>query len=178
LSELSPLIPPSPLGGEGKGERKTNYFIFFLAAGFGAGYAPIAPGTVGTLVAIPIFLVLSSIPFPLYELTILTFFFFASWISGEAERCWGRKDHPRIVIDEIIGYLITMLWLPKTTLFIILGFFVFRFFDIVKPPPIRLLEKAKGGYGVVLDDVLAGVYTNIVLQIVRLFIKSPLSPLY
>jgi len=63
-------------------------------------------------------------------------------------------------------------------LFIILGFFLFRFFDIVKPPPIRLLEKAKGGYGVVLDDVLAGVYANIILQIVRLFIKSPLSPLY
>jgi phosphatidylglycerophosphatase A len=177
LSELSPLTPPSPLGGEGKGEGKTNYFILFLAAGFGAGYVPIAPGTAGTLVAIPIFLVLSSIPFPLYELTILTFFFFASWISGEAERCWGRKDHPRIVIDEIVGYLITMLWLPKTTLFTILGFFLFRFFDIVKPPPIRLLEKVKGGYGVVLDDVLAGVYANIILQIVHLFIKSPLSPL-
>ncbi len=175
MSDLSSHTPPSPLGGEGKGERKTNYFVLFLAAGFGAGYAPIAPGTAGTLVAIPIFLVLSSIPFPLYELTILTFFFFASWISGEAQRCWGRKDHPRIVIDEIMGYLITMLWLPKTPLFIILGFFLFRFFDIVKPPPIRTLERARGGFGVVLDDVLAGVYTNIVLQIVHLFIKSPFS---
>jgi phosphatidylglycerophosphatase A len=124
------------------------------------------------------FLVLSSIPFPLCELTILTFFFFASWISGKAQRCWGRKDHPRIVIDEIMGYLITMLWLPKTTLFIILGFFLFRFFDIFKPPPIRLLERVKGGFGVVLDDVLAGAYANIILQIVRLFIKSSLSPLY
>jgi len=75
-----------------------------------------------------------------------------------------------------MGYLITMLWLPKTVLFIVLGFFLFRFFDIVKPPPIRLLERVKGGYGVVLDDVLAGVYVNIVLQIVSLFIKSPLSP--
>jgi len=158
--------------------EKMKRFILLLASAFGAGYVPTAPGTAGTLVAIPIFLVLSSIPFPLYELTILTFFFFASWISGEAERCWERKDNPRIVIDEIMGYLITMLWLPKTTLFIILGFFLFRFFDIVKPPPIRLLEKAKGGYGVVLDDVLAGVYANIILQIVRLFIKSPLSPLY
>jgi len=145
-------------------------FFLFLAAGFGAGYVPIAPGTAGTLVAIPIFLGLSSIPFPLYELTILTFFFLASWISGEAQKDWGRKDHPRIVIDEIMGYLITMLWLPKTILFIIFGFLLFRFFDIVKPPPIRLMEKAKGGYGVVLDDVVAGVYANIVLQIVRLFI--------
>jgi phosphatidylglycerophosphatase A len=140
-------------------------FIAVLATGFGAGYAPLAPGTAGTLVAIPIFLFLSLIPFPLYELTILTFFFFASWISGEAQRNWGRKDDPRIVIDEILGYLIAMLWLPKTTRFIIFGFFLFRFFDIIKPPPIRLLEKVKGGYGVVLDDVLAGVYANIVLQI-------------
>jgi phosphatidylglycerophosphatase A len=147
--------------------------ILFLAAGFGAGYVPIAPGTAGTLVAIPIFLVLSSIPFPLYELTILAFFFFASWISGEAQRCLGRKDHPRIVIDEIMGYLITMLWLPRTLLFIMLGFFLFRFFDIAKPPPIRLLEKVKGGYGVVLDDALAGVYANIILQIIIYFTLSP-----
>jgi phosphatidylglycerophosphatase A len=146
-----------------------KHFFLFLAAGFGAGYAPFAPGTAGTLVAIPIFLVLSSIPFPLYELTVLTFFFFASWISDEAQRCWGRKDHPSIVIDEIMGYLITMLWLPRTTLFIVLGFFMFRFFDIVKPPPIRLLERVKGGYGVVLDDVLAGVYANIVLQVISYF---------
>jgi len=153
-------------------------FFLFLAAGFGAGYVPIAPGTAGTLVAIPIFLGLSSIPFPLYELTILTFFFLASWIAGEAQNIWGRRDHPRIVIDEIMGYLITMLWLPKTIFFIMLGFFLFRFFDIVKPPPIGLMEKARGGYGVVLDDVVAGVYANIVLQLVCLFIKSPLSPLY
>ena len=155
-----------------------NRFFLFLASGFGAGYAPIAPGTAGTLVAIPIFLVLSSIPFPLYELTILTFFFFASWISGEAQRSWGRKDHPRIVIDEIMGYLITMLWLPRTILFIILGFLLFRFFDIVKPPPIRILERVKGGYGVVLDDVLAGIYANIILQIVHLIVKSPPPPLF
>ena len=153
--------------------QKMSYIILLLATGFGVGYAPIAPGTAGTLVAIPIFLVLSSIPFPLYELTILTFFFFASWISGEAQSSWGRKDDPRIVIDEIMGYLITMLWLPRTILFIILGFLLFRFFDIVKPPPIRLLEKARGGYGVVLDDVLAGVYSNIILQIISYFTLPP-----
>jgi len=148
-------------------------FILLLAAGFGAGYAPIAPGTAGTLVAIPLFLILSLISSPLYELTILAFFFLASWISGEAQRCWGRKDHPRIVIDEIMGYLVTMLWLPRTLLFIILGFFLFRFFDIVKPPPIRLLEKVRGGYGVVLDDVLAGVYANIILQIISYLTLFP-----
>ena len=145
-----------------------NRFIILLASGFGAGYSPVAPGTVGTLVAIPIYLVLSRIPFPIYELTLLTFFFLASWISNRAENYWGRKDHPRIVIDEILGFLVTMLWVPRTVLLIILGFFLFRFFDIVKPPPARLAEKVKGGYGVVLDDVLAGVYANIVLQLINL----------
>ena len=145
-----------------------NRFLLFLAAGFGVGYSPIAPGTLGTLIAIPLFLFLSSIPFPLYESTVITFFFLSSWISDKAQVYWGRKDHPRIVIDEMMGFLITMLWVPKTTSFIILGFFLFRFFDIVKPPPIHLLEKVRGGFGVVLDDVMAGVYANIILQIIRL----------
>jgi len=146
-----------------------NRFLLFFAAGFGAGYSPIAPGTMGTLVAIPIYFFLSFIPFPLYELTIITFFFLSSWISDKAQRHWGKRDHPRIVIDEMVGFLITMLWIPKTTLFIILGFFLFRFFDIVKPPPIRLLERVRGGYGVVLDDVMAGIYANIILHVVQLF---------
>jgi phosphatidylglycerophosphatase A len=146
-------------------------FFLFLASGFGVGYSPVASGTVGTLLSIPIYLVLSRIPFPLYELTLVTFFFLSSWISDQAQRYWGKKDDPRIVIDEIMGYLITMLWLPKTILFIIFGFLLFRFFDIVKPPPIRLLEKARGGYGVVLDDVLAGVYANIILQLLQFIQK-------
>ena len=155
-----------------------NYFILLAASGFGAGFSPVIQGTMGTLVGIPIFLILSRISSPIYELTLTGLFFLSSWISGKAQDYWGKKDDRRIVIDEIIGFLVTMLWIPQKPLLIILGFFLFRFFDIVKPPPIRLLEKAKGGYGVVLDDVLAGVYANIILQIVRLFIKSPLSPLY
>ncbi|OGP86687.1 MAG: phosphatidylglycerophosphatase A [Deltaproteobacteria bacterium RBG_16_48_10] len=146
--------------------------MLFLASGFGAGYAPIAPGTVGTLVGIPVYFFLSFISFPLYELTLLTFFFLSSWISERAQNYWGKKDHPRIVIDEILGFLVTMLWVPKTALLIILGFFLFRFFDIFKPPPIRLMEKARGGYGVVLDDVLAGVYANIVLQLIDLLRRA------
>lgn len=133
------------------------------------GFSPIAPGTLGTLVAIPISLLLSEIPSPLLELTILTFFFLSSWISDQAQRYWGKKDDPRIVIDEIMGFLITMMWIPKTALFIFIGFLLFRFFDIVKPPPIRHLENVPGGYGVVLDDVLAGVYANLILQPIHLF---------
>jgi len=144
-----------------------NYLILFFATGFGVGFSPIVPGTMGTLVAIPIYYFLSSILFfPLYELTLFAFFFFSIWTAGQAERYWGKKDDRRIVIDEIMGFLVTMLWIPKTPFFIVAGFILFRLFDILKPFPIRRLERLKAGFGVVLDDVLAGVYANIVLQIV------------
>jgi phosphatidylglycerophosphatase A len=148
-----------------------NYFILLLATGLGAGYSPIAPGTIGTLLSIPIYLFLSRIPFPLYELTLLTFFFFSVWISENAEVFFGKRDDQRIVIDEMAGFLITMLWIPRTILSVVMGFILFRFFDILKPFPIRRLEKSwKGGFGIVLDDVIAGVYGNIILQLIYLFI--------
>jgi phosphatidylglycerophosphatase A len=146
-------------------------FILILATGFGVGNSPIAPGTAGTLVAIPIYYFLSDIPSPLYEITLMGFFFLSVWISENAEAFFGKKDDPRIVIDEVMGFLITMLWLPKTILFIILGFFLFRFFDILKPFPIRQWERRlKGGIGVVLDDVMAAIYANIILHLISLFI--------
>ncbi len=147
-----------------------NRFILFFATGFGSGYSPVIPGTIGTLVAIPIFLILSAIPSPVYEITLLTFFFLAVWTAEKAQAYWRAKDDRRIVIDEITGFLVTMLWVPRTLFFILLGFFLFRFFDIVKPPPIRLLERAKRGYGVVLDDVLAGVCANIMLHIIKMYL--------
>jgi phosphatidylglycerophosphatase A len=144
-----------------------NYFILILATGFGVGYSPIAPGTLGTLLAIPVYYFLSAIPSPIYEITLIGFFFLSVWISENAEIFFGKKDDQRIVIDEMMGFLTTMLWVPKTVHFIIIGFFLFRLFDILKPFPIRRLEKRlKGGYGVVLDDVIAGVYANIVLHLI------------
>jgi len=138
-----------------------------MATVFGVGYSPVAPGTLGTLIAIPVYYFLSNILPPIYEITLVSFFFLSVWISENAERLFGKKDDPRIVIDEVIGFLITMLWIPKTLLFVIMGFFLFRFFDILKPFPIRRLEKGfKGGFGVVLDDVVAGVYANIVLRLI------------
>ncbi len=148
-------------------DPKTPWIILLLASGFGAGYSPFAPGTAGTLVAIPLFLVLSLIASPFYEVTLTAFFFLSCWVADKAQAFWGRRDDPRIVIDEMVGFLLTMLWVPQTTLFIALGFFAFRFFDIVKPPPGRRLERLRGGWGVVMDDILAGIYANIVLQIVR-----------
>jgi phosphatidylglycerophosphatase A len=143
-----------------------KYLILFFATGFGAGFSPIVPGTMGTLIAIPIYYFISSISFPLYELTLVAFFFFSSWVAGQAEKYWEKKDDRRIVIDEIMGFLVTMLWVTKTPLTIVSGFVLFRFFDILKPFPIRHLERVKSGFGVVLDDVLAGIYSNILLHLV------------
>ncbi len=141
-------------------------FILILATGIGTGYSPFAPGTLGTLVTIPIYYFLSEIPFPLYEITLSGFFFLAVWISEKAGAVLGKKDDPRIVIDEMMGFFITMLWVPRTALFIVAGFILFRFFDILKPFPIRRLEKVRGGFGVVLDDSMAGIFANVILRLI------------
>jgi phosphatidylglycerophosphatase A len=156
-------------------QKRVKQFILFWATGFGVGYSPLAPGTLGTLIAIPVYYFLSQIASPVYEITLIGFFFLSVWISENSEAFFGKKDDPRIVIDEMMGFLITMLWVPKATVFIIIGFFLFRFFDILKPFPIRDLERRlKGGFGVVLDDVMAGVYANIILQIIaHYFTLSP-----
>jgi phosphatidylglycerophosphatase A len=143
-----------------------NCLVILLATGLGVGFSPIVPGTLGTLLAIPLYYFISSISSPLYELTLVAFFFFSSWISNQAEKHWGKKDDRRIVIDEIMGFLVTMLWVPKSISSIIMGFILFRFFDILKPFPIRHLERVPSGFGVVLDDVLAGVYANIALRLI------------
>lgn len=149
-----------------------NRFFLFIATGFGVGNSPLAPGTLGTLIAVPVYYFLSEIPSPIYEITLIAFLFLSVWISENAGIFFRKKDDQRIVIDEMMGFLITMLWVPKTTLFIIVGFILFRFFDILKPFPIRLIDKRlKGGFGVVLDDVMAGVYANIILQVIDLIAR-------
>jgi phosphatidylglycerophosphatase A len=154
-----------------------KHFILMFATGFGAGYSPIAPGTLGTLVAIPIYYFLSEIPFPLYEITLTGFFFLAVWVSEKTEAILGKKDDPRIVIDEMMGFFITMFWVTKTPFFILVGFILFRFFDILKPFPIRGFEKVRGGFGVVLDDVMAGIYANIILHLIKFLpLTFSLSP--
>lgn len=145
-----------------------NRLILVLATGFGVGYSPVLPGTLGTLLATAIYLFLSEILSPIYELTLVSFFFLSVWISERAEQFFGKKDDQRIVIDEIVGFFVTMLYLEKTLIILVMGFLLFRFFDILKPFPIRRFEKRwRGGYGVVLDDVIAGVYANILLHLLR-----------
>jgi len=136
-----------------------NFIIKLLATWGGSGYSPFASGTVGTLAAIPFYLVLANLSLPLYLLTVAAFFFLACWVSGRAEVIFGEQDSGKIVIDEVVGYLLTMTAIPLHWSYVLAGFLLFRFFDIVKIPPARWFDqKLKNGYGVVLDDVAAGVY--------------------
>ena len=138
-----------------------------LATWWGVGYCPKAPGTAGTIAAIPFFFVLRLLPLYGYLACVLGIGLVACWAASEAERHFQEKDSQRIVIDEVVGFFITMTALPPSWFYLIGGFCLFRFFDILKPPPIRLIERTiKGGYGVVLDDVLAGIYAQISLRII------------
>jgi len=141
-------------------------FITLAATGLGSGYAPLAPGTAGTLVGIPLFLVFSTLPWALWLITVVAFACLAWHVSEEAEKLFGRKDARCIVIDEIAGLQWGLFLIAPTALYVILGFFLFRLFDIVKPFPARLFEeRLPGGLGVVADDLAAGVYANVALQI-------------
>jgi phosphatidylglycerophosphatase A len=148
-----------------------NFFIKLFATWGGSGYAPFASGTFGTLAAIPLYIWFARLPLPLYLITLLAFFFFACWVSGKAEIIFNEQDSGKIVIDEVIGYLVTMIAIPPDWRYILAGFLLFRFFDIIKPPPARWFDqKMKNGYGVVLDDVAAGVYAWLCLLIVTRFV--------
>ncbi|HID80908.1 MAG TPA: phosphatidylglycerophosphatase A [Chromatiales bacterium] len=141
--------------------------VHFLAFGFGSGLAPFAPGTFGTLVAIPLFLLLSKLPAAGYFLVMLALLFFGIWLCGRSAEKLGVHDHGGIVWDEIVGLLITLFMIPAGWVWIVLGFVLFRFFDIVKPWPIRWLDKqVDGGLGIMLDDVLAGIFGWIILQLI------------
>jgi phosphatidylglycerophosphatase A len=137
----------------------------FLAFGFGAGKAPVAPGTFGTLVGILAYLLLLPLSALSYAVTVLALFALGVWLCQVTERDLGVHDHPGIVWDEIVGYLITMFMAPAGWVWIVAGFLLFRLFDIWKPFPIRQLERRiQGGFGNMLDDALAGLYSLAVLQ--------------
>ncbi len=138
--------------------------IRIAATGLGSGLSPFAPGTAGTLVGIPVYMIFSRFPWPLYLLSIVAFSLFAVYVSQEAEKIYNEKDPGRIVIDEIAGFQVTMFLVAPTVWHIFCGFILFRAFDIIKPFPIRLCERSlPGGYGVVGDDIAAGMYGNIIL---------------
>ena len=151
--------------------KLSRTIILFIAEGSFSGKSPFAPGTAGTVVGVLLYLALKNIsPIPSAALVILLCVI-GIWAAGRAETILGKKDASEIVIDEIAGYLIAMFMVPAGWGYIAAGFFLFRIFDIIKPWPLFDLQEAKGGLGVMLDDIGAGVYTNIVLQIAAYFIN-------
>ncbi len=139
-----------------------------MATGCYVGYSPLIPGTTGTLAAIPLYVILSHLS-PLYYIAfVLGSIYIAIWASDGAEVLLQSRDCRHIVIDEMVGFMVAMFMVPPTLRNILLGFFLFRALDIIKPIPIRALEeRVRGGYGVVLDDIIAGVYTNLVIHVLR-----------
>ena len=143
----------------------------FFAFGFGSGLAPKAPGTAGTLVAIPIFWVIQELSWPLYVSWLLVTFVLGVVWCGRSSRALGVHDHGGIVWDEMVGYWLTMFFAPAGWQWMLLGFILFRFFDILKPWPIGAVDRrVHGGFGIMIDDVLAGVYAWISLQALAWFL--------
>lgn len=141
--------------------------IHFLAFGFGSGVLPKMPGTWGTVVAIPIYMLIMNFPLWLYALVTLLVIIAGIFICDITEREIGIHDYKGIVIDEIAGYLLTMFAVPLGWFWIIAGFILFRIFDIWKPWPIYWLDrKVSGGFGTMVDDLLAAVYAWAVLQFI------------
>ena len=140
--------------------------VLALASNGGLGYAPFAPGTVGTLAGIPCFYLLSLLPWPLALLTLAALLMLSFWAADLAGRIYGVVDDRRIVMDELVGYLVTVFALPFSWPAALLGFFWFRLFDITKPPPASWFDrKMKNGAGVVLDDIMAGIYAAVALRL-------------
>lgn len=142
--------------------RNPNHFFAF---GFGSGLAPIAPGTFGTLAAVPVYWFIQDLSWPLYLGWLLISFAFGVYWCDRSSKQLGVHDHGGIVWDEFVGYWITMFLAPKSWLWIFVGFVLFRCFDILKPWPIGWLDKkVSGGFGIMIDDVLAGIFALVCLQ--------------
>jgi len=139
---------------------------FWIATGFGSGLVPVAPGTAGSAVALLLFWLLTLpgigwLPAAGFVVILAAGF----WSAGEAARQLGKDDPGAVVIDEFAGQFLALLALPHSWLVLVTGFLLFRLFDITKPPPARQLEKLHGATGIMADDLMAGLYANLLLQL-------------
>ena len=148
-----------------------NKLANWVSTVFKIGYLPTAPGTWGSLAAVVLwYLIIESISTITFIVTIIIIFILGVYTSSITERYSGQKDPSVIVIDEWVGQWIALLFLPKSLLLGLVTFALFRLFDIWKPFPIKILDKMPSGWGIMLDDVLAGFYTLLVLSVLRVWI--------
>lgn len=142
--------------------------VNLAAFGFGAGLVPVAPGTAGTLLAVAIYVSIPPVPLAWYLAGVALATGVGIWLCGSCARALRTHDHPGIVWDEIVGYFVTMTAAPPGWLWIVIGFLSFRIFDTLKPWPIGPIDgRVHGGLGIMLDDVMAGVYSCIVVQVIH-----------
>ena len=150
-----------------------KYPVHFIATGFGSGWSPVAPGTVGSLVGVVAVLIMASMSTGSYAAAVLGLFVVGIFICRQTALDFSAIDPGFIVFDEIVGFMVAMYLLPKTTPWLIAGFFIFRLFDIWKPFPIHVLEmKLELGTAIMADDVVAGIYTLVVLHSVKVLIRK------
>ena len=136
----------------------------FLGLGFGSGLAPVAPGTFGTLAAIPLYFLLYPFGSTIYFIALVFIMGAGIIICQKTADHLNSHDHPGIVWDEIAGFLLTMAWVVPSIAHVLMGFLLFRLFDIVKPWPIKWIDqKVHGGFGIMLDDLIAGVFAGVIL---------------
>ena len=141
--------------------------VCFLGLGFGSGLIPKAPGTFGTIAAIPIYWLMKDLSLAIYVAITVVAFLAGIWICQKSADWLGKDDPSAVVWDEIVGYLITMIAAPSGWQWLLLGFVLFRFFDIVKPWPISWADKSlHGGLGIMVDDVIAGMFSLGILQMI------------
>lgn len=145
--------------------------VHFLALGFGSGLLKPAPGTWGTLAALPLYWLIAvsmQLSLPVYLLLLLASFALGVYLCGKTAADVGVHDHGAIVWDEIVGFLVTMLAITPNLINIALGFLLFRFFDILKPWPIKALDRSvHGGFGIMIDDVIAGLFASALLHLLQ-----------
>jgi phosphatidylglycerophosphatase A len=145
--------------------------VHLVAFGFGTGLSPFAPGTFGTLVGIPFVLLMAPLGLVAQLGLVVAGFLLGIYVCGESARRLGVHDHGGIVWDEVVGYAVTMLAVPAEPLWMLAGFALFRLFDIWKPWPIREADHSlKGGLGIMLDDVLAGIFAGAILYLIHLLL--------
>lgn len=142
--------------------------VHFLAFGFGAGLAPQAPGTFGTLVAVPIYLLIMHLPLPVYLAVLAGMTAVGVWVCGRTTVDLGVHDHGGIVWDEMVGYLVALIAVPPAWWNVVLAFILFRLFDIMKPWPISWFDKrVPGGVGIMIDDIIAALFALPILHLVN-----------
>ncbi|ARD23385.1 MULTISPECIES: phosphatidylglycerophosphatase A family protein [Shewanella] len=145
--------------------------VHFLALGFGSGLAAKAPGTFGTLAAVPLVYLMGHLSLTAFIIITVLSTLIGFYICDKAAKDMGVHDHGAIVWDEVAGLMITMIAAPAGLIWLVIGFALFRFFDILKPWPIRWLDaKVHGGFGIMIDDVLAGFFALICLQLIYYFV--------